>query len=323
MRNPKISVIIPSLNVKQYIRECIESVLNQTFKDIEIICVDSESTDGTADVLEEYSETDPRLSLIKSDKRSYGNQVNIGISKANGKYISIIETDDFIKKDMLEKLYESSEKASVDIVKGNFYHFDDTDNENPKVEVDKNKKFQNYQGKKFKIEEQPQFLNGHPSIWAGIYRKKFLQENNITFLEEPGGGWVDNIFFYQTAIKAKSIKYIDTPLYYYRTNNPNSSSNNISSYTMPMKRILNIFDMFDEYGYENRDVTVLFYDRLFRYIEIILENNEMDIKNLTGEEKEYIYKVLQKVDRKVVSREMILNFQKIYYKYRSPLFLKV
>ena len=71
---------------------------------------------------------------------------------------------------MLEKLYESSEKATVDIIKGNFYHFDDSDNENPKFEVDKNKKFHGYNGEKFKIEERPQFLKGHPSIWAGIYR---------------------------------------------------------------------------------------------------------------------------------------------------------
>lgn len=92
---------------------------------------------------------------------------------------------------------------------------------------------------------------------------------------------------------------------------------------MPMKRILNIFKVFDEYGYENREITILFYNRLFRYIEIILENKDMNINNLTSEEKEYIYKVLQKVDEKIVSREMVLNFQKIYYKYRSPLFLKL
>lgn len=323
MENPKISVIMPSLNVKPYIKECIESVINQTLNDIEIICIDSGSDDGTFEVLEEYSKKDKRITLIKSDEKSYGNQVNIGLSLAKGKYISIIETDDYIENNMLEILYNQSENETVDIIKGNFYHFDDSNPNDPQFDADTNKNFSNYHGETFKIEQQPQFLNGHPSIWAGIYRTKFLKDNDITFLEEPAGGWVDNPFFYETAICAKSIKYIDTPFYYYRVSNPNSSSNTFSSFTLPMKRVLDIFNVLKEYNYENESVTILFYNRLFRYIEIILENNEMDVNNLTQEEKEYIYKVLQKVDGKIVSRHMIPNFQKIYYKYKSPLFIRI
>jgi len=322
MEKPKISVIMPSLNVKPYIKECIESVINQTLTDIEILCVDSGSEDGTFEVLEYYNNQDNRITLIKSDEQSYGKQVNIGLSKARGKYISIVETDDYIDKTMLESLYNLSENSTVDIIKSNFYHFDDSDKNNPIFKADENKDFTNYNGAKFTIEEQPQFLNGHPSIWAGIYRREFLNKNHITFLEEPAGGWVDNPFFYQTAICAKSIKYTDIPFYYYRVSNTNSSSNTFTSFTLPMKRVLDIFDVLEEYNYDNDDVIILFYNRLFRYIEIILENNEMDVNKLTDEEKEYIYKVLQKVDEKIVSRNMIPNFQKIYYKYRSPLFLK-
>ena len=321
MVNPKVSVIMPSLNVKPYIKQCIESVINQTLNDIEIICVDSGSDDGTLEILEEYAGKDSRITLIKSETRSYGNQVNIGISKATGEYISIIETDDYIKNNMLETLYGLSENNTVDVIKGNFFHFDDINPKKPYFKKDTAKNLQKRNGEKFTLKQQPKFVNGHPSIWAGIYRREFLKENNITFLEEPAGGWVDNPFFYETAICAKSIKYLDEAFYYYRETNPNSSSNTFSTFTLPMKRVLDIFDVFKKHNYKNMEVTVLFYNRLFRYIEIILENNDLDPNSLSQDEKIYINKVLQKVDGNIVNRRMIPNFQKLYYKYKTPLFV--
>ena len=97
---PKISIIMPSLNVAAYIRECIESVINQTITDIEILCIDAGSTDGTLEILEEYAIKDSRIRLIKSDKKSYGYQINTGIDMAMGEYLGIVETDDCIETDM-------------------------------------------------------------------------------------------------------------------------------------------------------------------------------------------------------------------------------
>ena len=121
--NPKITIIMPSYNEISYIEECIESVINQTLQDIEIICVDGESNDGTLEILKEYAKSDSRIQVLTSDKKSYGHQVNLGISKAKGDYISIIETDDFIENNMLERLYDLSKGGTVDIIKSSFYHF--------------------------------------------------------------------------------------------------------------------------------------------------------------------------------------------------------
>ncbi len=85
-----ISVIMPSLNVAKYMRECLESVLNQKLREIEILCVDAGSTDGTLEILEEFALKDSRIRIIKSEKKSYGYQLNIGISVAKGEYIGII-----------------------------------------------------------------------------------------------------------------------------------------------------------------------------------------------------------------------------------------
>ena len=105
---PKVSVIMPSFNVEPYIKQCIESVINQSLKEIEIICVDGGSTDGTIEILEEYSYIDSRIKLIRTDVGSYGYQMNLGINIANGEYIGIVETDDYIDEDMFESLYEAT-----------------------------------------------------------------------------------------------------------------------------------------------------------------------------------------------------------------------
>ena len=117
----KVSVIMPSLNVAQDIRQCLESVINQTLRDIEILCIDAGSTDGTREILAEYAARDARIRLIESPVKSYGYQVNLGIRKAQGDYIGIVETDDRIQPDILLLLYETAEKYRLDSVRCNFY----------------------------------------------------------------------------------------------------------------------------------------------------------------------------------------------------------
>ena len=103
---PKISIIMPSLNVAAYIHECMDSVINQTLRDIEILCVDAGSTDGTFEILEEYSARDSRVRLVQSDKKSYGYQINLGIDMASGECLGIVETDDCVESAVYEVLYK-------------------------------------------------------------------------------------------------------------------------------------------------------------------------------------------------------------------------
>ena len=89
----KVSVILPSLNVADYMEECLESVINQSLRELEIICVDAGSTDGTKEILDDYAGKDSRITVLQSDIKSYGKQVNIGLDYASGEYIGILETD--------------------------------------------------------------------------------------------------------------------------------------------------------------------------------------------------------------------------------------
>ena len=113
----KVSVIMPSLNVVDYIEESVKSVVNQTLQNIEVLCIDAGSTDGTWEKLQEISILDKRIKLIKSNIRSYGYQVNLGINLSSGEYISVVETDDYINENMLEVLYDYGNDNHCDIVK--------------------------------------------------------------------------------------------------------------------------------------------------------------------------------------------------------------
>lgn len=122
----KVAVIIPSLNSARYIDECIQSVQNQSLKDLQILCVDAKSEDGTLEILAHYAKNDDRIQIILSDKKSYGYQMNLGIKAAKAEYIGIVESDDYIKARMYEELYSFKAK-DCEVVKSDMLDFVDGD----------------------------------------------------------------------------------------------------------------------------------------------------------------------------------------------------
>ncbi|WP_298500961.1 glycosyltransferase [uncultured Methanobrevibacter sp.] len=310
--NPKVSVIMPSLNVADYIEECIKSVVMQTLGDIEIICIDAGSDDGTLEILEMYADKDERIRLLHSDVKSYGHQMNAAIAEAKGDYIAIVETDDYIASNMFESLFDLSENGSVDVIKGNFYHVSERE-----TRKDTGKKGLVKENVKFTIEDYPAIIKAHPSIWAGIYRREFLLDNNITFIEEPGGAWVDNPFFYETSFAAKSIKYTDEAYYYYREFNPTSSTNNLSDYTIPIKRMLDNLDVVDKYNKKSDAILSMVYMRAFAYLRNI-ERREYFTENLP-EVRPLLFEMMKRLDEAHIKSK---RDKTEYYKYLSPLRLK-
>lgn len=126
---PKVSIIMPSLNVVPYIEKCMDSVLGQTLQDIEILCVDADSTDGTHEILERYAKQDLRVRLFRDDQHSTGYAKNLGIDIAKGEYIGIVEPDDYIELDMFERLYEAAVADCLDVVKCDYSTYVTIDNQ--------------------------------------------------------------------------------------------------------------------------------------------------------------------------------------------------
>ena len=111
-----ISVILPVHNTKRYIQQCIDSILNQTYDDIEILAIDS-STDETTDIIKEYIDKTDKIRHIIDPNGSYGYKLNLGIAEAEGEYLAIVDSDDYIMPDMLATLLSEVEKNNLDFVK--------------------------------------------------------------------------------------------------------------------------------------------------------------------------------------------------------------
>ncbi len=224
MDNIKVSVIMPSLNVHEYVKECVESVINQTLKEIEIIFIDAGSTDGTLQILEEYASKDDRIVLLKSDIGSYGHQANTGIKQARGEYIGIVETDDFIDPKMYEELYMFASELNADVVKSPYYeYYNDRFNVVCYYAKNLNKVLPD---RCFSCKEYGHLLAYHASVWSGLYRRDYLVNNNIYFIEAPGAGYVDVGFRYDSCVNTEKCAWYKKPYYYYRINSANSSTNN-------------------------------------------------------------------------------------------------
>ena len=122
-RSPRISIIIPVYNAEEYLRQCLDSVTNQTMREIEIIIANDGSTDASMDIITEYATKDRRIKVIDKPNAGYGHTMNVGIAAAHSEYIGIVESDDFIETNMFETLYSTAKENNADIVKSNFWFY--------------------------------------------------------------------------------------------------------------------------------------------------------------------------------------------------------
>ena len=115
MKKIQISIIIPVYNVEKYLRECLNSILNQTFQDFEIICVDDGSTDKSLEILQEYKRKDDRFVILQQRHSGAGSARNNGIRLAAGKYIQFLDSDDYFEPTLLEEMFDHAEKFDADL----------------------------------------------------------------------------------------------------------------------------------------------------------------------------------------------------------------
>lgn len=216
---PKVSILVPTYNQENYLREALDSLINQTLDDIEILCINDGSTDKTPQILEEYRFKDKRIKVINKLNSGYGATMNIGLDNAVGNYIGILEPDDFVKNTMFEDLYNLADKNNLDMVKSDFYYYMTKDNSSRQAKLIKKKN----ENKVLSVKDDIFMLKLLPSIWSAIYKRSFLNENNIRFLETAGASYQDTSFAFKTLATAKRLMFTSKPYIYYRQDNENSS----------------------------------------------------------------------------------------------------
>lgn len=258
---PKVSVIVPVYNVEEYLQQCIDSILAQTLQDIEIICVDDGSTDSSGKILDQYMMTDERVKVLHRKNAGYGAAMNVGIDAAQGEYIGIVESDDCIKEEMYQALYDTAIKDDLDLVKSDAIYWLES------VGYLKEIHFQwldSYYDRVLYDEKRNIFFDFYMNIWTGIYKKTFLSENKIRFHETPGATYQDNGFWLQTLLYCKKVKWISRAFYLYRQDNPMAS----------VKSQNKILAMANEYEFlaqtlcDRKDYNLLsycYYYKLFRH----------------------------------------------------------
>lgn len=221
----KVSVIMPSLNVKKYIEEAVRSVMGQTLGQIEIICIDAGSTDGTWEILTHLAKQDERIVLRRSEKKSYGYQVNMGMDMARGEYIAVLETDDYVSSKMYECLYQAAVEQDCDYVKGDCLAYWTKENGERFFFTKRNFAQNDLYDKVIQPGNYIRIATEDWYLWTGIYKKEFLKQNQIRLSETSGAAFQDIGFIYKTTVCAKRAVYLKSTNYRYCMDREEASSN--------------------------------------------------------------------------------------------------
>ena len=224
--NPKVSIIVPCYNVEQYLDRCMNSIVNQTLKDLEIILVDDKSTDSTSQMCDIWQNKDERIKVIhKLQNEGLGYARNTGLLSATGTYVAFFDSDDFVNTKMLEDLYNYASSNNLDAVFSGYYFFKD----------DKHKRMRQ-EKKDYEVCDTAQsirdvlldMVGGLPnaktdapilsSVWKGIYKRECIEKNNINFVSERIYIAEDIIFHCDFIPCCKRIGFIPGCHYYYCEN---------------------------------------------------------------------------------------------------------
>lgn len=218
---PTISVLIPIYNVEKYLRPCLDSLRGQSFSDFEAICLNDGSTDSSSAIAHEYAAADTRFRVIDKANSGYGATMNVGLDEARAPFVAVLESDDFFYPDALESLYRAAVEHDAQAVKGNFTFYwteGDRDELHRMVETD-------MCGRVVDTREDTRIFYQKPSIWSGLYRRDFLEQNDIRFLETPGASYQDTSFAFKVWASAERAAFLENPIVHYRQDNEASSVN--------------------------------------------------------------------------------------------------
>ena len=215
----RVSIIVPVYNVEAYLKQCLESIINQTLKEIEIILVDDGSPDRCPQICDEYSQIDSRIKVIHKINGGYASAINVGLEMASGEFIGIVESDDYCAIDMYEKMYNKIKNTDADFVICDYYSIEKA-NSFKRHYLNANSSEQQYN-----LKINPSILNNPSYPWKNLYRAKFLEKNNIKMLADGIGAYEDLPWNAAILTYANKILHVDEPLYYYRKFSINSSTN--------------------------------------------------------------------------------------------------
>ena len=314
----EISVVIPVYNAKKYLKECLDSILFQTFGDFEVICIDDGSSDASADILKEYAAKDGRITVTKQPNRGVANARNAGLEKASGRFIIFLDADDFFERNMLFLLRKKALETNADIVLFNAVTYDDISKkvtgfmgikritENNVITLQKRKLNSN---DTFDV-----FLDTNSYTWNKFYKLSFIKERKIRF--QNISSFNDVCFTFLALGLAEIIAFVDKAFIYYRVNNPASISRVCKS-----KFCENIFKSFQALEDELRGNGVFsgyedsFYRKFTEHLGYLY--------NVAEDKKTFLASCYEKVPSKYLETPDIRSFFQKIFSVRNHFIYKV
>ncbi|WP_169805404.1 glycosyltransferase family 2 protein [Methanobrevibacter cuticularis] len=240
----KVSVIVPVYNSEKYLGKCLDSLINQTLKDIEIICVDDGSTDSSPEILENYSKRDNRIKLVSQENRDVGAARGAGLKIATGEYVAFVDNDDWLVLDALQKLYNNARSNDSDLVLFKVRYFYSSNEIITPKSFDFDKYFNNdvdFNSFTFNaLDIKPEVMNNLFAPWFKFYKRNFLNSYNFYFKEKIT--YPDVPFHVQVLLKANKLSFCPEYLYFYRKNHQES----MLLISKDTSRIFDIFKVIDE-----------------------------------------------------------------------------
>lgn len=244
----KVSIIVPVYNVEEYLSKCLESLINQTLEEIEIIVVNDGATDNSQRIIDEYMQKSRKIKAFVKTNGGLSDARNFGLTYATGEYIGFVDSDDFVETDMYEVMYKKAKEDDSDIVECNLRHtYPDTED----IEI----------GKKI-YDKKEMLMFGRSVVWNKIYERNWLTDTKVTFLK--GLIYEDVAFFLMLIPHIRVYSYVEPAFVHYVQRD--SSINNLSSAkTLDILKILkSIFSYYVENGYydEYKEALEFFFARI-------------------------------------------------------------
>ncbi|MDR1584531.1 MAG: glycosyltransferase [Prevotellaceae bacterium] len=256
----KISIVVPVYNVEKYLRQCLDSLVNQTLKDIEIICINDASPDNSLEILQEYAQKDDRIIIINlKENRKQGGARNAGIRIARGEYIALVDSDDWCALGFCEKLWDASENGTVDLVSSDFYIYE-------QGKTTYAERFPTYVLELTKTERDKYFILYGWFGWPSMLKRKLFFDYQLFYPENRFGE--DVAISPQPFCIANRIVKVNISLYYYRIRE--SSTTNTTNYFPVIDYMYGTFFFFEDmkrlgfYDKYKTEVEARFYRYVYR-----------------------------------------------------------
>lgn len=277
MKTPKVSLIIPCYGVEKYLARCLQSVVNQTLKDIEIILVDDESPDKVPQMCDEWAEKDPRIKVIHKKNGGLGLARNSGLEIATGEYVGFIDSDDYVEPDTYAKTYEESIANNLDVCFFQFRRFSDDGKVWDGLGPDRSQLFIGRQ----QVDEylfnmvgadpiKPRVPHVAVSVWCGLYKMEAIRKSGIRFISEREVASEDLIFHTRFLPKTERIGVLPNRFYNYYKNSSSITSTFNNNKRKALKMLVERLKFYLDENYDDSTYHMHYISCVLRTYKLLL-----------------------------------------------------